>query len=99
MNDQEREIAALREQVKDLENQVAEMQEELIDEEWDNRESDELTAKISRLAIDGLKVESPHHKQWFLEQIAIKLEADLSAVVYEPAQEPFPKPSLPYCYF
>lgn len=49
--------------------------------------------EIRGLAIDGLRVESPEEKQWFLEQIAIRLGCEIRHLVYEPSKEPFPKPS------
>lgn len=48
--------------------------------------------RLSQLAIDGLKVE-PEYKQWFLEQIALKLGVNLDALLFEQSREPYPKPS------
>ena len=39
-----------------------------------------LNETIKEVIIDGLLTDGAHHKQWFLEQIALKLGFDLSEI-------------------
>jgi hypothetical protein len=56
----------------------------------DEMKTDETThAIISNLIVDALLTDGAHHKQWFLERIALELEVtEIDGLDYEPGIAP-----------
>ena len=50
------------------------------------REAERIKARVCELVIEGLWIGGAHHKQWYIEQIALCLSIDLEQIDHEMAR-------------
>lgn len=88
------EARKLRDRIHELEGQLESSQYETINREFDldrlKQTYQEQNTPFRLLAIAGLQAEKAEEKQYFLEEIALRLGANIGALVYEPSRKPIP---------